>query len=349
MKSHDSQEFIESFLSKGALISTQRETFLIGYGAQQWTKDPAEGAPAFYFPDFFLHEPEPWLTFEHTREISRDHLLACLPQVEKSPAYEWQSPYKAHFRNCFCDLKATFKQQHLEKAVPYVFEVAEGTVSPQRLNSSLRHLLESTRNLKLYLYGFWNSKEGILGATPEILFTNLDSKTIETVACAGTSHLNDERLIADPKQLHEHRLVVDGIRESLSQLATISVGEITTVQLKHLSHLLTPIKAHLQDDFHFGSIVSALHPTPALGAFPKQKGSQWLADYQQSIDRGRYGAPVGYIGEETACYVAIRNMQWDNHHVAIGAGCGVVPESTFENEWQEILLKLRSIKELLSL
>lgn len=348
MKMSRSLDF-DRFLRSGAIISIGNDKLLIGYGAQQWMENPPQGSPSFYFPDFFLHKPKPWVVFEAMSEINRRDLLDNWPEVHQQENFQWDSPYKSHFKNCFCDLKATFAHDHLKKAVPYVFEIANKEMSVDRLSYSLRSLLENTKDLQLFLYGFWNSAEGILGATPEILFTNTDCNTIETVACAGTSHSHDECLTSDPKQLLEHQLVVEGICQSLDPLATVEVGELTAVQLRHLSHLLTPIRATLHQNFDFGSLVSALHPTPALGAFPKKKGKQWLMDYQQSLDRGRFGAPVGYINQTAACYVAIRNMQWDAHHVAIGAGCGIVPESIFENEWQEIQLKLRSIKELLAL
>ena len=66
----------------------------------------------------------------------------------------------------------------------------------------------------------------------------------------------------------------------------------------------------------------------------------------------RYGAPVGYIeegGKDSRCLVAIRNMQWKDNWIGLGAGCGIVPESRLDLEWEELQLKIQSIKEILGL
>ena len=102
----------------------------------------------------------------------------------------------------------------------------------------------------------------------------------------------------------------------------------------------------------FEEIVQALHPTPALGAHPREVGRYWLLDYQQHFDRLRFGAPVGYTDPSTRisrCFVAIRNVQWQPNRMLIGAGCGIVANSDPETEWNEILLKLKAVKALLNL
>ncbi|HEY4831978.1 MAG TPA: chorismate-binding protein, partial [Waddliaceae bacterium] len=99
----------------------------------------------------------------------------------------------------------------------------------------------------------------------------------------------------------------------------------------------------------FIEVVEMLHPTPALGAFPRILGKTWLMDYQTKMNRGRYGAPVGYYypsKEEGECFVAIRNVQWVGPEAQIGAGCGIVAQSVFEQEWDEIQLKIQSIKSM---
>jgi menaquinone-specific isochorismate synthase len=47
--------------------------------------------------------------------------------------------------------------------------------------------------------------------------------------------------------------------------------------------------------------------------------------------------------------VAIRNAQWFEGSIHIGAGCGIVPQSLLKNEWKEIQLKMQSIKNILGL
>jgi menaquinone-specific isochorismate synthase len=72
--------------------------------------------------------------------------------------------------------------------------------------------------------------------------------------------------------------------------------------------------------------------------------------------RGRFGAPFGGFYRETAsaelsqhCLVAIRNIQWQKTDVQLGSGCGIVPDSRLENEWDELKLKRESVKRMLGI
>jgi menaquinone-specific isochorismate synthase len=114
---------------------------------------------------------------------------------------------------------------------------------------------------------------------------------------------------------------------------------------------MTPLSAKFTKDISFDAIVKALHPTPALGALPRIPGQQWLQEQDVNLPRYRYGAPVAIqeANKKTTCAVAIRNVQWDNNWMGLGAGCGVVLGSQFENEWNELQLKIASIKKTLNL
>jgi menaquinone-specific isochorismate synthase len=204
-----------------------------------------------------------------------------------------------------------------------------------------------------HLYGTWNAQEGILGVTPETLFAvkkELDTWTLKSHALAGTAPTGESCL--SPKLIHEHQVVVDGITQALSRLGKPQIGPLQTLDLPHLRHLMTPIEMQLTNRPAFEQIVQALHPTPALGAHPIESGRRWLLDYQKHFDRLRFGAPVGYFDPTTQnsrCFVAIRNVQWQPHRMLLGAGCGIVADSDPESEWNEILLKLKAIKAMLNL
>lgn len=113
-----------------------------------------------------------------------------------------------------------------------------------------------------------------------------------------------------------------------------------------MKHLMTPIT--LFGAVGFQQLTEALHPTPALGAYPKGAGKSWLMHYQTILPRGRFGAPVGYwLEDRGGAHVAIRNLQWSENRMRIGAGCGVVLESEEDKEWNELNLKIESIKRIL--
>lgn len=342
------------FLESGTVVSLDYARVLVGFGTRTASLIPLEDErPCFYSPAFFLAETEPWHSHAYYCEMPFADLIKALQHWITTQSIKWKNPDKALFEKAFIDLKKRFISNELRKAVPFVFETTDQCMSINCLASSLCYALDYSASHHVHLYGTWNKNNGILGATPEILFSTLQSTryTLTTMACAGTCDVGTiEQLMTDPKEIHEHQLVVEGICLALKPYGELFPGKRSVLRLSTLAHLITPIEVKLHQETPFKTIVSALHPTPALGAFPKKEGEQWLKNYQTIIDRKRFGAPFGYVFQgESKCLVAIRNVQWDEQGMFIGAGCGVVEESLLDNEWNEILKKISAIKEILHL
>ena len=349
-------DLLDQFLHSGTLISAGNKRLIVGYGKRKWHPSPPSiEKPVFYFPQYFLNDSMPWFTQEHVEELSLESFdeLLSLAKVEKRSPLNWNCPQQELFNQAFDELQNLFSQNILAKAVPYVFEEAHAKLSQEQLIHSLKSLVKYALSFPVFLYGFWENGKGILGATPEMLFSLDHEKqkhVLNTVALAGTRKKDSSSLLDNPKEMREHQLVIEGITSSLSPIGEVLVRKTEEVHLPHLSHLMTPIHMELDVKPLFSDVVKKLHPTPALGAYPKEAGMQWLRSYQQKINRKRYGAPVGYHqGIKSICYVAIRNMQWDENLIQIGAGCGVIAASQKEQEWEEIKLKLKSIRNILSL
>jgi len=350
------ESFAREFLASGGIFHSTKEHVFIGWGQPEWLSWP-KGPYALYFPDFFLKFQAPWCVYPHFCFIAIDELIERLSSLVEiqNPKISWEPLAEEEFKVIFDSLQSDFCSKKLQKAVAYQFQTAKCQNFQATKLNSLISLLNSAKKNALYSYGFWNSKEGILGATPETLFKMQHKETIalETMACAGTqnSALNNDLLLKDLKQQIEHRLVVDWIVDSIDSLGGAAfIGNCQAVKFSRLCHLVTPIKAELPKSTSFDAIVSALHPTPALGAAPRKEGSIWLEKQQFHNKRMRFGAPIALKSDtEALCLVGIRNMQWQDDTLFLGAGCGIVQESSFEDEWQELQLKMAFIKEILGL
>ena len=331
---------------------------LLGWGKRRNlpTPDISGVNPQFYFPDYFLTKQLPWFVYEQSTTIEAKELQQLLPTgaTTSSASYQWHNPHKEIFRSAFDELQQKFSTGEIAKAVPFVMESAMHTMDSALRLKTIKSLLTYVSSNPAYIYGFWDQTEGMLGATPEILFRNLGNGALETVACAGTKRINEDTatFLNDPKELHEHQLVIDGIIESLRPFGEVKIGSMQLLKLTRLMHLFTPITVELKTMPQIEEIVKALHPTPAVGGLPRTQAMQWLKAFQKKIDRRHFAAPAGYLLPKTrrsSCYVSIRNVQWNKTQMDICAGCGLVPGSQFEKEWAEINLKLSAIKELLSL
>lgn len=347
-----------NWIKCGSIMSCGAGKVLLGWGTRRWMTSPSSAIQneVFYFPDFFLQESHPW--FEHTvqQEMEVTVLRQMLDSHRSDPEsdYTWECHDRELFEASFSDLHQKFASKDIDKAVPFVFEVSAAAMSSQQLTRSIASLLENLCRYPMHIYGFWDQNQGVLGITPEILFNFGQSGKLQTMACAGTSSLKAEikDLFNDPKELHEHNLVVRGICESMEPFGKVAVERMRLLLLPRLAHLTTAIEVELRSAPEFEKIVKALHPTPALGGIPRQAAILWLEQYQRKIDRMRFGAPVGYFRpkvQQGGCFVAIRNAQWNHKGIFIGAGCGVVAESQYEQEWDEVNLKLQATKEMLAL
>ncbi|MEF8779758.1 MAG: isochorismate synthase [Haloferacaceae archaeon] len=195
------------------------------------------------------------------------------------------------------------------------------------------------------------------GATPERL-VSLRGRTVETGALAGTIGRGEtpaedewlaEQLRTDPKNSHEHELVVDAIREQLSPFAaSIAAGERQIKRLATVQHLWTPITAELSSDRDVLSLVEALHPTPAVGGVPPARALETIRE-TEPFDRGWYAAPIGWIdaagnGEFA---VALRSALARRTTATLFAGVGIVGDSDPDEEWDEVQLKFQPILNVL--
>ena len=74
-------------------------------------------------------------------------------------------------------------------------------------------------------------------------------------------------------------------------------------------------------------MVEELHPTPALGGTPRLEAMKLIRDVEL-LDRGLYGAPIGWIDDEGngEFAVAARGLL-NGEKASLFAGCGIVIDS----------------------
>ena len=196
-----------------------------------------------------------------------------------------------------------------------------------------------------------------LGATPERLYRR-DVDQVHTEAVAGTrprggSEAEDfelgEGLLASDKDRREHAYVCEGIRHALSGLCDgfMSSDDPALLKLSMGQHLHTPAKARLRAGVTDGDLLAALHPTPALGGWPRPAALDAIARWE-AFDRGWYGAPVGWVTRDaTEFAVAIRSALVHGNELSLFSGAGIVDGSTPDAEWEEVEQKLSDFLQVL--
>jgi menaquinone-specific isochorismate synthase len=337
------------FPSTGFVCEFAPGRIVLGLGPLESRSSRLADRPACYAPDFFLDESAPWLHPAAWHELSRDELAEWLPRPGPIPV-TWTPPSRDAYVQVFADLSAAIARGPLTKAVPVVLERGRAAGDAPLAPALLAALLDASD--ESLLYGVWDEREGMIGASPEILFRRLERGRVETAAVAGTYPADrGARLSADPKEVAEHQSVVDDIAAALAPLGRVDIGDRELLCLPWLAHLKTDLLLHPARAVGFDELVRALHPTAALGAAPRDADPGLLRRLDAGVGRGRLGAPFGveWPDGRAACLVAIRNLQWRGRELTVGAGGGVIAQSRLDAEWEELRLKRDAVKRMLAL
>ncbi len=218
------------------------------------------------------------------------------------------------------------------------------------IGAILHHLLE--REQTSYVFALESGEDCFIGATPERLVQKEGTKLLSTCLAGSTPRGRSEEedlvlgnnLLSDAKNRREHQIVVDMIQAALQTECTkLSIpNEPVLMKLQHIQHLFTPVVGECNESVSLLRLVEKLHPTPALGGWPKQQSVDVIREIEP-LDRGLYGAPIGWIdalgnGEFA---VAIRSALIHGQAASLFAGCGVVVDSDPEAELQETRVKIK--------
>lgn len=186
-----------------------------------------------------------------------------------------------------------------------------------------------------------------IGSPPERLLAKTGLR-IETEAVAGSLPASDagaaEQLLSDAKLLAEHAPVVQDLLERLRPVADVQpLPERPFVhRARHILHLKTPISATLRTPERALSLLSRIHPTPAIGGYPTAPALRFIAEHEPD-ERGWYGGPIGWIdSQDNADFaVALRSGVIAGKQAHLYVGAGIVSGSDSESELQETGWKLK--------
>lgn len=206
------------------------------------------------------------------------------------------------------------RSRHLEAAAP----VSSGPL--------LAALIEQQPEAMIYACS--NGQATFLGATPERL-VRLAGCHLETDALAGTAWPGSLALDA-PKNRHEQALVTRAIVTALEKCCTEPplAGPVEIHAAGRISHLRSRISGIALPGTSLLDLVRALHPTPAVGGFPRAAAANWLANHGESRS-GWYSGGFGTLAAngDGEIHVALRSALISGTSIELQAGAGIVAGS----------------------
>jgi len=340
------------------------------------------GAARFVLPEWMLIETGDLhlltLTFEKKNitadEIYQDVIARLTRFLNMAGKFTHKKRSAASSGTMLCTLESPSEKKNWIRNVKRAKSFIENNVfekivlarsltveSKQKLKPTV--LAHNLRQKYPDCYNFLIQKDedtSFVGATPERLATfrhgKLQTEGLAGSASRGRSALEDaslaQSLMNSQKDLSEHKFVVRSIQDSLEELSTDvkSPRHPRVKKLNNVQHLFTPIEAKIKQGVQIHDLIRELHPTPAVGGYPKQASFPHIHDIEQ-IDRGWYAAPVGWFnlngcGEFA---VGIRSALLHKNRAELFAGCGIVADSDPKKEWKETLLKFRPLIDALNM
>ncbi len=179
----------------------------------------------------------------------------------------------------------------------------------------------------------------LVGASPELLARVRDGR-VTSASLAGTAERGSDPdlLLRNPKERREHEWVRRFLADALGEVADrVDIPDVPVVQeAGPVQHLYTPAGGQLKDGLDIWDVLQALHPTPAVGGFPRETAVSFIRD-REGFDRGWYAGVVGSVslGGAGAFHVALRSGLVRGTSVVLYGGAGVVSGSEPEHELME--------------
>ena len=258
--------------------------------------------------------------------------------------------------------EAAFKAA-VEKSKQYIFDgdIMQVVLS-QRMSQpfpasplSLYRALRSI-NPSPYMFYYDMGDHHVVGSSPEIL-ARLEGNTVTVRPIAGTRPRGKtpqkdaelaEELLADPKELAEHLMLIDLGRNDIGRVAQNGTVKLTDKMVierySHVMHIVSNVEAQLKQGLSAMDVLKATFPAGTVSGAAKVRAME-IIDELEPTKRGIYAGAVGYLAfnGDMDVAIALRTAVVKDKVLYVQAGAGIVADSVPENEWLETQNKARAV------
>lgn len=228
----------------------------------------------------------------------------------------------------------------------------EGDLDPLSVYRALRMI-----NPSPYMFLLRMGDESLVGSSPEVMVRAKDGgavvRPIAGTRPRGETPEQDERrcreLLADPKEVAEHVMLVDLARNDLGRIAaagSVSVDQFKTVEkYSHVMHIVSNVRAKIAEGYNAFDVLRATFPAGTLTGAPKIRAMEIIEDLEPE-HRGPYGGCVGYFSFTGSMDmgITIRSVAMKGTRSYFQAGAGIVADSVAEKEYLETMSKAEAMR-----
>lgn len=330
----------------------------------------SENPDGVQFPDLFFFAPQFLLILkgEHLEIIGADEKFIA-KQINhfhlESEAEHFEKPV----------IKSRFsKSEYLETVHAIKEEIAKGNI--YETNFCMEFYAENAEIHPLNTYSKLNQRSPtpfsnyfkwhdryIISATPERFLSKrgqkLISQPIKGTAKRSENLAEDEQikkeLVNHPKEQQENVMIVDLVRNDLTKSAkkgSVKVEELFGVySFKQVHQMISTVVCEIKEDLHPIEAIKNTFPMGSMTGAPKIKAMQLMEHYERT-KRGIYSGAVGYFSPDNDFdfNVIIRTILYHSSkkYLSFQVGSAITFYADAEKEYEECLLKVKAILEVLS-
>ncbi len=213
-----------------------------------------------------------------------------------------------------------------------------------------------------YMFCLDLGESALVGSSPEV-HVRCEDRQVELRPIAGTrprgkteteDQALEKELLADPKELAEHVMLVDLGRNDVGRVcefSSVKVPEQMVIErYSHVMHIVSDVTGTLSPEYDAYDVMRATFPAGTVSGAPKIRAMEIIAELEKT-KRGPYAGAVGYFsfdGNLDSC-ITIRTVVLDKNKAYVQAGGGIVADSVPETEYQETRNKAGAVLKALSL
>jgi anthranilate synthase component 1 len=322
-------------------------------------------------PDLDLILPKMILVYSH-----KNHQITLVSTLES---------FSNKFQDIHDDLKGTYTYQHRVRNIgtdkgsfahskEKFFNMIDKSKEMIRSGDVFQILMTNrfTRNIKVDPFSFYRILRtknpspymflleyddfNIVGSSPEVMVRLTDGEVllrpIAGTRKRGVSKQQDlaleKELLADPKELAEHLMLIDLGRNDVGRVAktgTVKVEDMMHIErFSHVMHIVTDVVCELDQDKDMFDLFMATFTAGTMTGAPKIRAMELIAEYE-GMKRGFYSGSIGYFGFDgnMDSAITIRTAMVKEDKVILQAGAGIVADSVKESEYQEVENKLGAL------